>query len=52
MAFHRTIDVKPIAGELGADSIGVDVKRVNEETFAEVHPPGSSTSPCSSAIRR
>jgi len=37
MASYRRIEVKPIAGALGAEIIGVDVKRVDEETFAEVH---------------
>ena len=37
MASYRKIEVKPIAGALGAEIIGVDVKRVDGETFAEVH---------------
>jgi taurine dioxygenase len=37
MASYRKIEVKPIAGALGAEIIGVDVKRVDEDTFAEVH---------------
>jgi taurine dioxygenase len=37
MASHRKIEVKPIAGALGAEIIGVDIKRVDEETFAQVH---------------
>src|ERR1700674_5549683 len=37
MASNRTIEVKPLAGALGAEISGVDLKRVDDETFAELH---------------
>src|SRR6266480_628995 len=37
MASDRMIEVKPLAGALGAEIGGVDLKRVDDETFAEIH---------------
>jgi taurine dioxygenase len=36
MAHNRSIEVKPIAGALGAEISGVDLKRLDAETFAEI----------------
>jgi len=36
MAPHRTIEVKPIAGALGAEISGVDLKDLDAETFAAI----------------
>ena len=36
MASYRNIEVKPLAGALGAEIRGVDLKRVDNETFAEI----------------
>ena len=37
MATYRRIEVKPIAGALGAEIAGVDLGEVDQETFAEIH---------------
>lgn len=37
MASNRRIEVKPIAGALGAEISGVDLRNVDDETFAEIH---------------
>lgn len=37
MASNRRIEVKPIAGALGAEISGVDLRDVDDETFAEIH---------------
>ena len=34
---NRRIDVKPIAGMLGAEILGVDLANLDDETFAEIH---------------
>src|ERR1700730_202844 len=36
MASYRKIEVKPLAGALGAEIRGVDLKRLDDATFAEV----------------
>ena len=36
MAFYRRIEVKPIAGALGAEIGGVDLGRLDDETFKEI----------------
>jgi taurine dioxygenase len=36
MGFYRRIEVKPIAGALGAEIGGVDLGRLDEETFKEI----------------
>jgi taurine dioxygenase len=36
MASDRMIEVKPLSGALGAEISGVDLKRVDDETFAEI----------------
>lgn len=37
MASNRRIEVKPIAGALGAEISGVDLRDIDDETFAEIH---------------
>lgn len=37
MASNRRIEVKPIAGALGAEISGVDLRHINDETFAEIY---------------
>ena len=37
MASNRHIEVKPIAGALGAEISGVDLREIDDETFAEIH---------------
>jgi taurine dioxygenase len=37
MATYRRIEVKPIAGALGAEISGVDLGALEAETFAEIH---------------
>jgi alpha-ketoglutarate-dependent taurine dioxygenase len=37
VASYRRIEVKPIAGALGAEIAGVDLGEVDQETFAEIH---------------
>src|SRR5256714_787417 len=37
MASYRKIEVKPVAGALGAEISGVDLKHVDNETFSEIH---------------
>ena len=36
MASYRKIEVKPLAGALGAEISGVDLSRVDNETFSEI----------------
>src|SRR6185436_17721436 len=36
MASYRRIDVKPIAGALGAEISGVDLGSLDDETFGEI----------------
>src|SRR4029079_11187953 len=36
MASYRRIDVKPIAGALGAEISNVDLSRLDDETFGEI----------------
>ena len=36
MASYRRIEVKPLAGALGAEIGGVDLKHVDDETFSEI----------------
>lgn len=37
MASNRRIEVKPIAGALGAEVSGVDLARIDDETLTEIH---------------
>ena len=37
MASNRRIEVNPIAGALGAEISGVDLRNLDDETFAEIH---------------
>jgi taurine dioxygenase len=37
MASNRTIEIKPVAGGLGAEISGVDLRRIDDETFAGIH---------------
>jgi len=37
VATYRRIEVKPIAGALGAEIAGVDLGEIDQETFAEIH---------------
>ena len=34
---YRHIDVRPLAGSLGAELIGVDLSNLSDEAFAEIH---------------
>ena len=36
MASYRNIEVKPLAGALGAEIGGVDLARLDDETFSEI----------------
>ena len=36
MASYRKIEVKPVAGALGAEISGVDLEHVDNETFSEI----------------
>ena len=36
-ASNRRIEVKPLAGALGAEISGIDLRKLDDETFAEIH---------------
>ena len=48
---YKHIEVKPIAGALGAEIHGVNLASIDDEIFAEVHSAFLTISSSSSATR-